>query len=339
MNKRIPYLDYLRGFAIIMVLALHCISDYMVRADLFGSVSWYAYLVLNALARTGVPIFLMISGCLILSSEKTDDFAVFYKKRLLHLAIPLVFWNIAYFIFKSVFGSAGFDVRLLLADLINCGTEYHLWYLYTLIGIYLFAPFLRLIVKNCTIKQLCGLLALMLLCSSIRPFINTVTPEGVYVFLFEPMFNGYVALFLMGYILSKVEYSPKMVVIFASVALFGFAGSLILNHVSSSPEAVIFPANGGYSLCHYALAAGIFVLFKFIFAKKTLLYPIVSNLSKCSFGIYLVHVAVIKGILSFIMIDASPIVSSAYIFAVSLPISWAMSYIIGKIKYLNKTVL
>lgn len=339
MNKRIFYLDWLRSFAIVMVLALHCISDYMVRADLFGSVSWYVYLALNALARTGVPIFLMISGGLILSSEKTDDFSSFYKKRLLHLAIPLVFWNLAYFILKSLFGSAGFDFGALLADLINCGTEYHLWYLYTLIGIYLFAPFLRIIVKNCTIKQLCGLLVLMLLCSSIRPFFNTITPDGVYLFLFEPMFNGYVALFLMGYILSKIEYSPKMAVIFASLAVFGFAGSVILNHVSSSPAAVDFPANGGYSLCHYALAAGVFGLSKFIFTKATFLRPVISNLSKCSFGIYLVHVAVIKGIVSFIMIDASPIVSSAYIFALALPISWALSYLIGKIKYLNKTVL
>jgi len=338
-NKRILYLDYLRGFAIIMVLALHCISDYMVRADLFGSVSWYAFLALNALARTGVPIFLMISGCLILSSEKTDNFGEFYKKRLLHIAIPLVFWNLVYFILKSAFGSAGFDIGMLFADLINCGTEYHLWYLYTLIGIYLFAPFLRIIVKNCTIKQLCGLLVLMLFCSSIRPFINTVAPEGVYVFLFEPMFNGYVALFLMGYILSKIEYSPKTAVIFVSVAVFGFAGSVILNHVSSSPMAVDFPANGGYSLCHYALAAGVFVISKFIFTKKSSLCPAVSNLAKCSFGIYLVHVAVIKAISKFIMIDASPIVSSAYIFALALPISWALSYLIGKVKYLNKTVL
>ena len=112
MNKRILYLDFLRSFAIIMVVILHSISDYIVRADLFSTTSWYVNLFLNAFSRTGVPIFFMISGCLILSSDVTANFGEFYKRRLTHITIPLVFWNAAYFISKCVFGYIKFDISL-----------------------------------------------------------------------------------------------------------------------------------------------------------------------------------------------------------------------------------
>lgn len=339
MNKRIFYLDFLRGFAIIMVLILHSISDYIVRAEFFSTTSWYANLFLNAFARTGVPIFFMISGCLILSSDSTDNFGDFYKKRLMHVAIPLVFWNVAYFVSKCVVGYVEFDIRILLADFINCGTEYHLWYLYTLIGIYLLAPFLKILVDRCSMKQLVWLLILMMLCTTIRPFINTVTPAGVYVYLFEPLFNGYIACFFMGYILSKINYDRKIAITFLIVGILALAGSVLLNHSNSSSTGINLVANSGYSLCHYGLAAAIFVLSKFVFEKRTFLRGFTSVLAGCSFGIYLIHAAVIDIVMKYFMIDASPILSSAYVFAVSFTVSFLLSFVLGKIKYVKKIVL
>jgi len=339
MSKRIFYLDFLRSFAIIMVVILHSISDYIVRADLFSTTSWYVNLFLNAFSRTGVPIFFMISGCLILSSDVTANFGEFYKRRLTHIAIPLVFWNLAYFIGKCAFGHVKFDISLFLADFINCGTEYHLWYLYTLIGIYLLAPFLKIIVDRCSMKQLVWLLVLMLFCTTIRPFINTVTPSGVYIYLFEPLFNGYIACFFMGYILSKINYTPKMMFAFIALGVFGLTSSIILNHINSSAGGINLVANGGYSLCHYSLAAGVFVISKFIFEDKSVFKTVVNEISKNSFGIYLTHAAVIDVVSKRFMIDASPIVSSAYVFVISFVVSFAVSFLLGKIKYVRKIVL
>lgn len=53
------------------------------------------------------------------------------------------------------------------------------------------------------------------------------------------------------------------------------------------------------------------------------------------FGIYLVHVGVMDIITRYFMIDASPLVSSLYLFALTVPISAAMSLVIGKVKYLT----
>ncbi|MBR4030224.1 MAG: acyltransferase [Clostridia bacterium] len=336
MRQRIFYLDFLRSFAIIMVLLLHSISGYMMQSELYNTTSWYINLGLNAFARTGVPLFLMISGVLMLSSENTRNITQFYKKSLLHIAIPLVFFNIAYFIFRCARGYAEFDIKLLLDQFLNCGTEYHLWYLYTIIGIYLIAPFLKILTDNLNNKQLVWLLVLMMFGTTIRPFINTVTP--VYIYFFEPLFNGYAACFMLGYVLSVIKCDLKTVIWFLIAGLLGLFGSVILNHVNSSANEINLVANNGYSLCHFAFAASIFMLARLILSKRTFLSGIVTTLSKASFGIYLTHVAVIDIITNYFMIDASPIVCSAYIFAVATAVSFVISFVLGKIKYIKKIV-
>lgn len=336
MQKRIFYFDVLRCFAMAMVLLLHSISSYIVQPGLFGTKSWYIYLVLNALARTGVPLFFMISGGLLLASDKTEAFGEFYRKRLPHLALPLLFWNAAYFGFKVARGYIEFDLSAWLADLLNCGSEYHLWYLYTLIGLYLLAPFLRILVRQCTVKQLGWLLFLMLFCSTIRPFINTVTP--LYLYLFDPLFNGYAGCFLLGYLLSQLKNGPKCTAASAICGILGLAGSVVLNHVNSSAEGVNLVANNGYSFCHYLLAASIFLLARSAWEKRSFLPKVMAAVSRCSFGVYLLHAAVMDLIVDYLMIDASPIFSSLYIFVLTLIISLILSFALNRIKFLRNVV-
>lgn len=337
MKERIFYLDFLRSFAIIMVLILHSISPYISTAELFGSTSWYINIVLNAFTRTGVPIFLMISGYLLLSSDKCKDFKGFYKKSLIHIGIPLVFWNIAYYAAKCIAGSVDFKFTKLLSDFIDCGTEYHLWYLYTLIGIYLIAPFLKILVEHCNMKQLLWLLFLMMFCTTIRPFINTITP--VYIYLFDPLFNGYISCFFMGYILGNMEYNRKSIIAFLTTGLICFLISTIGHNIVSSSEGIDLVFNYGYSLCHYGLAASIFVLAKTFLEKKSIFENCITTLSKLSFGIYLIHVMVMDLICNYFMIDASPIISSLYIFVSTFIGSYFISFLLSKIKYINRVVL
>lgn len=337
MTKRVFYLDFLRSFAILMVLLLHSISEYIVQPGLFGQTSWYVNLFLNAFARTGVPLFFMISGSLILSSDLTENFGQFYKRRLLHIVVPLLFWDTVYFVYKCARGYIHFNLFTLLSEIINCGTEYHLWYLYTLIGIYLLAPFLRILIKQCSMKQLVWLLVLMSLCTTIRPFVNTVTP--LYFYLFEPLFNGYVTCFLMGYILSKLEYDKKSIAVWLAVGVLGVIGSVVLNHIHSSLNGINMVANYGYSLSHYLLAAAVFALSKYVFGNRTILEKYVTVLAKHSFGVYLIHVIFIDLILDFFMIDASPICSSFYIFVLTFACSLIAALVFGRSKYLKKTIM
>ena len=337
MKQRVFYLDFLRSFAIVMVLILHSISPYISRPDLYGTTSWYIYIVLNAFVRTGVPIFFMISGYLLLTSDKCKNFKEFYKKSFIHIGIPLVFWNVAYYIGKCIFNNTNFEITQLLSQFIDCGTEYHLWYLYTLIGIYLIAPFLKILVEHCNVEQLIWLLFLMMFCTTIRPFINTITP--IYIYLFDPLFNGYISCFLLGYILGNIKYDYKKIAIFSILGITCFFVSAIGHNILSSSEKINLTFNSGYSLCHYGLAASIFVVSKVLFEKKAILEKNITNISKLSFGIYLIHVMVMDFIVKYLIIDASPIISSLYIFSITFLISLILSAILSKIKYIKRIVI
>ena len=143
---------------------------------------------------------------------------------------------------------------------------------------------------------------------------------------------------MLGYVLSVIKCDLKTVIWFLIAGLLGLFGSVILNHVNSSANEINLVANNGYSLCHFAFAASIFMLARLILSKRTFLSGIVTTLSKASFGIYLTHVAVIDIITNYFMIDASPIVCSAYIFAVATAVSFVISFVLGKIKYIKKIV-
>lgn len=337
MKKRIFYLDFLRSFAIIMVIILHSINGYIVRPELYGKASWYINLALNPFTRTGVPIFLMISGSLILSSDRTKDFGYFYKKIVTRLVVPLVAWNILYFMFRWAMGYTVFDIGTLFASIINQGTEYHLWYLYTLIGIYLIAPFLKILVDNCSQKQQVLFLVLTLLSTTLCPFINATTP--LYINLFEPLFNGYISLFVMGYILCNLKSKKSTAIIFSAIGILCFIFSVTYHHLTSSGERIQLYFNNGYSFCHYGLAASVLYIVKFLFEEKTFMKGISTTLAKYSFGMYLTHVAVIDLVMKFFMIDASPVLSSLYIFVIATFASFAISFVLSKIKYVKKIVL
>ncbi len=336
-SKRVYFLDFLRSFAIIMVLVLHSISSFISNPQIYGQPSWYIYLVLNAFTRTGVPLFLMISGYLLLSSDKSRSLRAFYKKSLFRIVIPLLFWNVVYYLYQCGMGvHEAFNFKELYEAIFETGTEYHLWYLYTLAGIYLTVPFLKIIVDNCSVKKLSVLMLIMLLFTTIRPFINSLTP--LYFELLDTLFNGYLGCFFMGYVFGKCRVHKRNVIWYI---LFGVA-CLILscyyNNKSSSSESIKLVFNYGYSFVHYGLAVSIFTVSRFIFENRTFLSGIVEFVSKHSFGVYLIHVMVNDLIFRYIMIDAAPILSSVYIFVISFSVSLLVSFILGKIKFIRAVV-
>ncbi|MDR3278327.1 MAG: acyltransferase family protein [Oscillospiraceae bacterium] len=69
MKDRLHYINYLRVLAIFLVVGLHCIAPYIVSVPLFDTPVWWFCLVTNAFFRAGVPLFLMISGFLLLRDD------------------------------------------------------------------------------------------------------------------------------------------------------------------------------------------------------------------------------------------------------------------------------
>ena len=109
-----------------------------------------------------VPLFVMITGALMLPVR--EETSIFYKKRITRVFFPFVIWSVIYALFPWFTGLLGLDPKIILdffayggdgimrqefsAALEYIGeipfnfpiTAVHMWYIYLLIGLYLYLP-------------------------------------------------------------------------------------------------------------------------------------------------------------------------------------------------------
>ncbi len=298
--KRISYLDVLRTIATYFVIALHCISAHIVRADIFGTRVWWGCDIINAFARIGVPTFLMISGFLVLSDPRTLNVKFFYKRRFTRILVPFIVWDIIYYISNTLQLGSSFSVYEFFSQLLTEGSKYHLWYIYEIIMLYLFAPFLKRIVDAASVKAQWLLLLLITLPTAILPFLNLIQtvflPWSIYIHPFEPIIDGYAGFFLAGYILGNMKSTPKLLPVISLVA--GLAISIVGNYKASSESAVALLFNSGFGLTQYLTSCGFFVIIRNLYRNPGRVREAVGNvagkIAPVTFGIYFAHVMVLE---------------------------------------------
>lgn len=295
MKLRIAYLDCLRCIAILLVIVLHAMSPILSNPVYYGIPSWYLCLLQNPLNRIGVPLFFMISGYLLLRSPDTLRPSTFYRRHLLRLALPLCTWNLVYLLADALRIGAPVSLYAFLSSLLNRGQSYHMWFVYTMMGIYLTAPFLKRITDACTSRQLFLLLLILIFPTSIRPLLNTVLP--VYIYLFDPIMEGYLGFFLLGYMLGHYSSDRLLRAVIYCGGVIGYLWGVLGNLWTASPEHIPLPFNGGYSLNHYLCAAAFFLFCKTVSARhEEALRPLEKPLASASdlvFGVYWIHVLIL----------------------------------------------
>lgn len=114
-NGRIVWLDYARAFAILCVVVVHSTeSIYPVNVEtlaILPCVSKLVVISLFTLGRLGVPIFLFISGYLLLDKDYDDNgIKKFFSHNYGQLLITTEFWILLYGLFNMWYTSSAFNV-------------------------------------------------------------------------------------------------------------------------------------------------------------------------------------------------------------------------------------
>ena len=115
-------LDYIRVIATLLVVFNHSISTFYIdqlNPELYNSLGIYSKLfMVNSyiLSRLGVPLFLLISGALILNKkfETYKDIKQFYKNNLLSLLITVIIWNVIYYFLNIIINNETINIIDLL---------------------------------------------------------------------------------------------------------------------------------------------------------------------------------------------------------------------------------
>ena len=101
-----------------------------------------------ALPKFAVPCFVMLSGAFVLSDEKNCDYNFFYKKTLSKIGIHTIIFSFLYVLYvllqtmiEVAFNGAKPMVLVEpIVDWIKGSPYYHMWYMYMIMVVYLFAP-------------------------------------------------------------------------------------------------------------------------------------------------------------------------------------------------------
>ena len=312
-EDRIVFADYLRIVACFLVMVVHS-SENFYGADnlsgLAGSVSmlaneanrfWVAFYD-GFIARTCVPVFMVLSAFLLVPMKKDMTMSQFYKKRFMRILPPFIIFLFLYSLLPLLWGGMTWDQSL--ADLKTIPWNFvskagHLWFMYPLISLYLIIPVVSPWLERSTAREELTFIGIFAV-STFIPFIHRfIAPE----LWGECFWNGFSALWYcsgyLGYLVLahylrfhlKWEDSRKFKVgIICFLVGAAFTGwSFWLKGVPG--QTIETPAlEWAWEFCtpNVLLATfGIFLMFSCIKREKAPAF--VTGLSKLTFGMYLMH--------------------------------------------------
>ena len=205
--------DLIRTVAIVGVVLLHAGNDLINGTQAMDNMEilrWWSLTAYQTFGRLGVPLFIMVTGALLLVPSKANEgLDVFFKKRFTRIGLPTVFWGVAYFLWdiyvENQKVTQGFIVQGILT-----GPYLQFWYIYMIIGLYLLTPFLRIIVAHANQQLFKYFFVVWFAMTTIPPFIKLFTKYTIDTnILTIPAFVGY---FILGVYLVRVQVSRRILV-------------------------------------------------------------------------------------------------------------------------------
>lgn len=329
------WLDNLRVIATISVVLLHVAAPLLYRYANLSGFNWLTANFYDSLVRFCVPIFVMITGALLLN--KDYPLAVYLKKRVARIIYPFLFWIIIYsihilLILKDGFQLPFFDILTISASKFGYKTTYHFWYIYMIIGIYLLIPFISRLIRNAKEKQIIYFLMLWFLVVTLT---HPIFDEYVPTFNMK-YFGGFIGYLVLGYYLSVKNFEKVKSIRLISVVIFTFG--------------VLLTAFGTYFLSVYKdlfttdlytyfspnvmiAAIGLFLFIKHVNITNSKLIAVRKTINKHSFSIYFVHVLVLFWLNRFGLIGAtfSPTIGIPLTTLACLVISSSLIFLLKKL--------
>ena len=281
--KRFVYLDIVRIVACVLVVVMH--------APMQGA-SGALQNINYTIASPCIGLFFMVSGALLLPTDKGWDFL---GKRFSKVLFPALFWTLFY-IAANIFIKHQ-ELSLLPKQLLSVPFSPQgyttMWFIYPLIGLYLLTPLISPYLKTATKKDIQILLfiwAITLLFPFLTPFLEIKENTEAPLYYFA----GYVGYFILGYYFK--QYNPQLswfkIFAIAALALCGLMAVRFFN------IGIEFTSSISYlSLLVVMLTVSVFATICKLF-KNTSFSPkttaVLEKLSNLTFGVYLVHIFFIR---------------------------------------------
>lgn len=368
--RRIVWLDVVRLVAILMVIGVHCIDPFYISPDMRGIPEYTRWAAIyGSFFRPSVPLFTMMTGLLLLPIKQ--PMTAFWKKRIFRILFPCIIWSVLYNLFPWFTGVVGLPADIIgdffcytqgsetqaLADSLKdvamipfqfSFKENHMWYMYLLGGLYLYMPFFSAWMDKATDREkriYLGIWFLSLFCPYLLSYVaplfgaNYLFGEATWnaygLFYYFAGFNGYLVL---GHYLKKgndwnlVKTFAICFILFAAgyyVTYTGFSAAAA-DSTSTEMDMELF-----FTFCSPNVAimtAAVFLLIQKVKIHNTMVIRLLANMTKCGFGIYLVHYFIVGPFFLLIGPSSLPIPLQVPAMAVCIfVIGWLFTALVHKL--------
>lgn len=340
--QKADWVDDIRLIATLAVIVLHVASPAVFieyNAVDNASSNWWIANFYDSFTRFCVPFFIMITGALLLPQQ--IGLKRFLQKRLKRILLPFVFWTAVYIFFNLGlkirdfgYGALNDFWEWLFVQLIQ-GPSVHLWYVYMIIGLYLFIPIIKPWIQQATnlaILYFLGIWMVIVLANQLQIFVISSPFDISY-------FGGYLGYLVLGYYLAERVIITNSIKKIATITfVLGFLATLIGTFFASQQINAFSDAFYQYLTLNVVFASvGMFVLIKTGKPKQatTNYNTFRTFVNKYGFGIYLGHVLIIN-ILSHFGIDYTLTtlwLSIPFVAVICLILTCIMIYILDRLPY------
>ncbi|MCW3999054.1 MAG: acyltransferase family protein [Candidatus Bathyarchaeota archaeon] len=203
--------DLIRTVAIVLVILLHAAIEpnpALSQMSPEGVALWWTSDIYNSIARVCVPLFIMLTGALLLQPSKTNEpLGAFFKKRWNRIGIPVLFWAGLYFIWDFLVRGEALTPTSFVQGLL-AGPYVHFWFIYILIGLYLITPLVRVFVAYASWKVIRYFFLLWIVGTAVIPLLTLIadiSPAATWFGESVFLLTGLVGYFILGAFWSKLK--------------------------------------------------------------------------------------------------------------------------------------
>jgi surface polysaccharide O-acyltransferase-like enzyme len=313
----------------------------------FATTQWAVVDFYQTFGVIAVPLFLMLTGALLLQPKKQNEsLKVFFKKRWLRIGLPFFFWAAIYFIWDFYVQKFPFSLAVITQGILN-GAYSQFWYIYVLVGLYLLTPILRAFLASADQTLVKYFATLWIVGVAILPFFGLITPFMLNSNVF--VLSGFVGYFVLGTYLTTVKTNRSTLGILLALGL-------ALTAIGTYALATIGAAKM-YFFQEYVsptvILSAIMMFLLLLTAKPVSIQPetkppksnkLLKVVSENTLGIFFIHVIVLEtiqnGYLGFALNrnTLNPIIEVPLMTVIVLFASLAILLLLKKIPYMNRII-
>lgn len=336
-RTRITYFDWLRGAATLAVVLLHVFNK-MLTDHSVGElgvplvIAWTELQLL--LTRWAVPVFLMITGALLLDPARTVDWRKIGRYLARMAAVLLIFCPV--YTCMSARAVTPAAIATGIGKAFTQGSWDHLWYVYALIGLYLLTPLLAPYVRHTSAGQQRVTLLVLAIPTLVIPTLNFATGAGVVTFVW---ITSSVFYYLLG------TYAHQHLRLNGRMRLLGL-GALVLCAVSILALVLLQGRYPKWLIRPECPLIALWSLYVFLAARERLdgkaPVRLLADASQMSLAIYLLHplplIVLYRRLWWMPYQTFPPVVFELVVYGITLGVAWGLALLVRRIPGLDKVL-